>query len=40
MNWEDVKRTFLDKWLLIEATNAKTKGDKQIIDYSDVNSSF
>lgn len=40
MTWEEVKNIFPDKWVLIEAVNAKTEGDKRIINSMDVISSF
>lgn len=40
MNWNDVKKAFPAQWVLIEAINAKTIGDKRIIEQMDIINSF
>ena len=40
MTWESVRKTFPEQWVLIEAINAKTEGDKRIVEDMDVIGSF
>lgn len=40
MIWEDVRKTYPEQWVLIEAINAKTEGDKRIVEQMDVIGSF
>lgn len=32
MRWEDVKKTFPQQWVIVEAVEAHTEGDKRIIE--------
>ncbi|MCL4266282.1 MAG: hypothetical protein KJ069_23955 [Anaerolineae bacterium] len=32
MNWQDIREIYPDTWLLIEAIEAHTEGDKRILD--------
>ncbi|MFZ5967411.1 MAG: hypothetical protein ACOYVK_09595 [Bacillota bacterium] len=32
MRWEDVKKTYPSQWVIIEAIEAKTEGNKRIVD--------
>lgn len=32
MRWEDIKRTYPDQWIIIEAIDAKTENSKRIIE--------
>jgi hypothetical protein len=40
MTWEDVRKVYPAQWVLIEAINAKTEGDKRIVGQMDVINSF
>lgn len=40
MIWEEVRKTYPEQWVLIEAINAKTEGSKRIVEEMDVIGSF
>ncbi|EKD94280.1 MAG: hypothetical protein ACD_26C00137G0002 [uncultured bacterium] len=40
VTWEDVKKTYPAQWVLIEAVNAKTEGEKRIIEQLDIVNNF
>jgi len=40
MIWENVKKAYPSQWVLIEAINARTEGEKRIVEQMDVVSSF
>ena len=40
MTWENIRKTYREQWVLIEAINAKTEGDKRIVENMDVIGSF
>lgn len=40
MLWEEVKKIYPNQWIIIEAIEAHTKGDKRIIDQMTVVNNF
>ena len=40
MIWNEVKKAYPSQWILIEAINARTEGDKRIVEQMDVIDSF
>ena len=40
MKWEDVRESYLEKWLVIEAISARTENKKRIIEELTVINSF
>ncbi len=40
MTWEDVKKAYPMQWVLIEAVDAHTLGDKRMIEQMDVINNF
>ncbi len=40
MTWEDVKKAYPEQWVLIEAVEAYTEGEKRIVEHMDVIGSF
>lgn len=40
MNWENVRKIYPEQWVLIEAINARTEGNKRIVENMAVIDSF
>lgn len=40
MNWEDIRKMYPSQWVLIEAIDSRTEGEKRIIERMNVIDSF
>ncbi len=40
MIWADIRKIYPEQWVLIEAIDARTEGDKRIVEQMDVIGSF
>ncbi len=40
MIWADIRKLYPEQWVLIEAIDARTEGDKRIVEQMDVIGSF